>query len=206
MSALILASGAVTTALQDLELGTMSPSFKAMFKKKSSRDVIRHTLEGIAYAIRLPNLEPNPKGYSKPSFMCVSPSTGVPYKYLKGMDPFAECISGPGIAFYVYGGRYIFLCPKFWLGEMAPAISTCPPVSANRWTDGAAYMASYQTYVLIHELAHFYLGLESLGTFTVPSEIYPMNDCVGLGPAMSYRNPQNYQYYVACEKPPCNPV
>ena len=168
-----------------------------MFKRNNAQDPVRHILEGIAYAIRLPNLEPNPTVLSKPTFMCVGPNTGSPLHYLYGLDLSAQCAHGIGQAFYVMGGSYIFLCPTFWLAPVAPPTPACPSVFGNIWPESAAHVASYLTYVLIHELAHFYLGTGSLGMQSVPSEVYPINGCVALDRSNSIRNPQNYQYYVA---------
>ena len=170
-----------------------------MFKSDAAQDAVRLILQGIAYAVRLPNLGPNPKGQSRPSFMCVGPNTRTPFKYLYGLDLYAQCSLGAGQAFYVEGGSYIFLCPTFWNAPVAPPTPFCPSVFGNIWPESAAHVASYLTYLLIHELGHFYLGTESLGQHTIPSEVYPINGCVGLDMDSSRRNPQNYQYYVACK-------
>lgn len=56
---------------------------------------------------------------------------------------------------------------------------------------------AYQSYVLIHEIMHFYLQTHSLSGTTIPPEQYSLNGCVGLSPLHSLHNPTNFQIYMA---------
>lgn len=172
----------------------------ALFKDPKSSAYVRDVLRNIAYAKPLKGLEPNRKAPTAPRFMCLDSSTGSPFYYLKGMIPYLFCTQpGAGQAFYIGEGSYIFLCPSYWQGQIAPTLPNCPPLFHNHWPDIGASVGVYSTYLLIHEMVHFYLGMKSLGLYTDPPEVYPLNDCVGLNPGHSRRNPQNYQYYVACK-------
>ena len=90
------------------------------------------------------------------------------------------------------------MCPRFFTIAAAPRSKHCPKVTVeNRFERTGNLLADFQAYNLIHEMIHFYLGQESLGWDTQPMEKYPLNDCVGFDKFYSWRNPMNYQYYVA---------
>lgn len=61
----------------------------------------------------------------------------------------------------------------------------------------------YQKYMLIHEMVHFYLGSNTLGLESKPREEYDLNKCVAFSEALSLRNPQNYQAFVAMVEQRC---
>ena len=115
-----------------------------------------------------------------------------------GLDVWYDCHEpGAGQAFYIIDFSFIFLCPSFWAAPAAPSFPDCPSVRKNQWTGMGQYLANYESYLLVHEMVHFYLGGESLGMMTVPREAYLINDCVALSSFTSIRNPQSYQNYVA---------
>lgn len=114
-STLVLASGAISTALRDLEDAQKSSIFMALFKDPKSSAYVRDVLRNIAYAKPLKGLQPNRKAPTAPRFMCLDSSTGSPFYYLKGMIPYLFCTQpGAGQAFYIGEGSYIFLCPSYW--------------------------------------------------------------------------------------------
>ena len=194
------AVAALTPALNDVGLGLNSRhGFKALFKDGATSTYVRGILRGIATAQALTGLEPDPSVPSAPRFACVTPSTSSQHKFIE-IDLWKYC-SQPdaGQAFYLGASSYIFLCPSFWWGDVAPAVRTCPSVRSNRFLGSGEALGGYMTYLVIHEMVHFYLGKASLGPFTDPPEVYPINDCVALDPLDSVHNPQNYQFYVASE-------
>lgn len=193
------AMAALNPALQDVELGNKSPPYQALFKYGDAYTYVRGVLRGIASVQTKKDLQPDPHFPSAPRFACVTPDTKRFYKFLD-IDPYYECNQPEsGQAFYWSGSSYIFLCPSFWIGPIEPVGSNCPPIYSNHWQGGGEPLSQYLTYLLIHEMVHFYLGEASLGVFNNPPEIYPINSCVSLDPLNSLHNPQNYQFYVACE-------
>ena len=81
--------------------------------------------------------------------------------------------------------------------QPSPPRSFCPTVKRNRFVGEQTLLSEYRTYVLIHEMLHFYLGINTLSPSTVPREQYELNDCVALDKQDSLRNPANYQNYIA---------
>ena len=206
VNVLSLAGTALRPALNDLNdvrLGRDSKhGFRALFKDGATSTYVRGILRSIASAQPLMGLKPHPSVPTAPRFACVAPSTTSQYGFI-GFDAWIYChMPGAGLAFYVGGASYIFLCPRFWQYQIAPRKSNCPSVIYNqffsRGTSGDP-LSLYMTYMVIHEMVHFYLGSDSLGPGTYPPEIYPINGCVGLDPLDSVHNPPNYQFYVACE-------
>lgn len=201
------AVAALTPALNDVGLGLDSRhGFKALFKDGATSTYVRGILRSIASAQPLEGLKPDPSVPSAPRFACVTPSTISQYKFLE-VDPWKVC-SRPdaGQAFYYGGSSYIFICSSFWRGDVAPQRNTCPSVRQNQFLGGGEALGMYLTYLVVHEMVHFYLGKASLGAFTDPPEIYPINDCVALDPLNSVHNPQNYQFYVAMAQQGCTDV
>ena len=115
------------------------------------------------------------------------------------LDPYYACIHlSPEMGAYYYeGSSYIFLCPLFWVRQPEPMRSNCPRVIHNRFVGNRALLSDYKTYILIHEMLHFYLGGDSLTPHTLPAEKYELNECVALDTLDSLHNPSNYQYYIA---------
>ncbi len=194
------ALAALTPALNDVKLGADSRhGFKALFKDGATATYVNGILRSIASAQPSTGLAPHPSVPSKPRFACINPSTISQYSFLR-FDPWIFChLPGTGPAFYVGDSSYIMLCPSFWWIEMAPRKSTCPPVIRNEFFGSGLAFGYYMTYVIIHEMVHFYLGPASLGSHTNPPETYSINDCVALDSIDSVHNPSNYQYYVARE-------
>lgn len=197
---LSLAGAALRPALNDVGLGLDSKhGFRAMFKDGATSTYVRGILRSIASAQTLTGLEPDPSVPTAPRFACVGPGTTNQYTFLH-FDAWFYCHQpGVGAAFYVGGASYIFLCPQVWQHQIAPRKYTCPSVGYNKFLDSGKSLSLYLTYMVIHEMVHFYLGWDSLGPHSNPPEVYPINDCVGLDPLDSVHNPANYHYYVACE-------
>lgn len=191
---------ALTPALNDVGLGLDSRhGFKALFKDGATSTYVRGILRSIASAQPLKGLQPDPSVPSAPRFACVTPSTISQYKFLE-IDPWEICsLPDAGQSVYPVGSSYIFLCPSFWRGEVAPQKNTCPSVKRNQFLGRGEAVGMYLTYLVIHEMVHFYLGKASLGLYSNPPEVYPINDCVALDILDSVHNPQNYQFYVASE-------
>ena len=200
INVLSLAITAVRPALNDVRLGLNSKhGFRALFKDGATSTYVRGILRSIASAQPLTGLNPDPSVPTAPRFACVTPSTTSQYGFL-GFDAWFYCSQpGVGLAFYVGGASYIFLCPHFWQYEIAPRQKICPSVRYNQFLGRGDPLSLYMTYIVIHEMVHFYLGWDSLGPDSHPPELYSINDCVGLDPLDSVHNPPNYHFYVARE-------
>ncbi|CAF9921563.1 hypothetical protein IMSHALPRED_005205 [Imshaugia aleurites] len=207
VSVLTKALVALTPALNDVGLGLDSRhGFKALFKDGATSTYVRGILRSIASAQPLKGLQPDPSVPSAPRFACVTPSTISQYKFLE-IDPWEICsLPDAGQSVYPVGSSYIFLCPSFWRGEVAPQKNTCPSVKRNQFLGRGEAVGMYLTYLVIHEMVHFYLGKASLGLYSNPPEVYPINDCVALDILDSVHNPQNYQFYVAMVEQGCTKV
>lgn len=198
----------IAPALQDAALDHKSPIFNAMFKdgSASTKTFVHKILKNIASGAGALNLQPYPKIPTAPSFVCVTPYTTDLSKMI-GLDLWGLCTQpAAGQAYYVHEFPYIFLCPSFWRIPMAPSFPDCPSVRRNRWEGFGQGLANYASYLLIHEMVHFYLGESSTGGGTQPPEAYLINDCVGLSAYLSRHNPQNYQNYVACTDRPLSQI
>ena len=197
---LSLAGAALTPALNDVELGLDSKhGFRALFKDGATSTFVRGILRSIASARQLTGLHPDPSVPTAPRFACVAPSTTSQYWFLS-FDAWVYChLPNAGMAFYIGGSSYIFLCPQFWQYRIAPQKSICPSVRYNQFVGVGDPLGLYLTYMIIHEMVHFYLGWDSLGPESHPPEMYPINSCVGLNSFNSVHNPSNYHFYVARE-------
>ena len=155
-------------------------------------------LQNIYTSRSIRGLQPEPDLLSAPRFSCVTQATIHIYPWLE-VDPFYACrwlLSGAG-AYYQAGSSYIFLCPLFWSRQPAPTTENCPRVIHNRFVGNPALLSDYKTYILIHEMVHFYLGATTLTPYSFPSEKYQLNECVALDRDNSLLNPSNYQFYIA---------
>lgn len=185
--------------IDDLQAGINSRhGYKAWFKSNTSKDYIQRVLQNIHTVQSKFGLQPQPDLPTGPHFSCVGPNTSALYPWMR-LNPFYLCVTlFPGMkAFYYPGSSYILICPSFWSLQPWPSITSCPTVMDNLFVGSRAWLSDYQTYVLIHEMVHFYLGMNSLTLDTAPREQYELNDCVALGKVNSFRNPANYQHYLA---------
>ena len=155
-------------------------------------------LQNIYASKPIRGLQPDPGLLSAPRFACVTTSTIHLYPWVE-VDPYYACtwlLPGAG-AYYLAGSSYIFLCPLFWSLEPAPTRENCPRVIHNRFVGDGALLSDYKTYILIHEMVHFYLGATSLTQSSFPAEKYQLNECVALDRDNSLLNPSNYHFYIA---------
>ena len=189
----------LSAVINDLQSGINSRhGYKAWFKGNASSAYVQEMLQNIYTAQPKIGLQPLPHLQTGPRFLCVAPQTISHYPWMD-IDPFDYCASHyPGLdSFYYPGSSYIVICPVFWSVEPWPSRSFCPTVIHNRFVGNGALLSGYKTYILIHEMVHFYLGMNSLAMDTAPPEQYELNACVTLDKLNSIRNPANYQHYIA---------
>lgn len=197
------ARAAIPPAIRDAEkYGTRSLyGFKSMFKTDKAVPLVTTMLRNVAALKALPNLQPFPQYLQKPHFACATAESVHRYPFIP-YDPLISCEIGQVSSFYIGNTVYIFLCPTFWAlpshPEEPPITGCCPEVKNNAFKVYPGYeVYNYQSYVILHELVHFYLQLMSLSGLTIPPEQYSMNGCVGLDYVTSLLNPLNIQTYVA---------
>ena len=181
------------------------PRFTAMFKSTSMKWQVREMLELVMDHEEVRDLDPHPEKPSRPSLTCVEPDSARKFPWA-GPDLWLHCSGLPPFqglaAFSVLHGSYIFICPDFFKMPTSPnptGSHGCMSVRGNKFSGNMHTALAYQTYMLVHELLHIYLGVGSLGLETKPVEKYLPNELVGLGAYNSYRNPSNYQLYLSCE-------
>lgn len=199
--------GAMATlepALEDLKNGADSThGFKAFFKHDGAKEYVQDMLNSIRARESLPGLLPNPRTVLTPRFACAQEDSRSSYPWLlPGSDPWIVCRSGRSPAFYTFTTAYIWICPNFFRIPTKPNDikgRDCPIVRDNQFIGHAAHFLDYQTYIVIHELVHFYLQSQSLTGITYPLEQYSLNNCVALIPLHSLHNPTSYQAYIASE-------
>lgn len=197
-----LIGGALATlpaVINDLQAGTNSRhGYKAWFKSNDSSAYIQGLLQDIYTGQPRIGLQPQPDLLTGPRISCVTPATVDLYPWMR-FDPFWACVThSPAAGAYYYSrSSYILICPYFWSMQPYPLRSFCPTVIHNRFVGNRGSLSAYQTHILIHEMVHFYLGLNSLTLETTPPEQYELNDCVALDTVNSLRNPSNYQNYLA---------
>ena len=158
------------------------------------RRILMDAFTGIAVQ---PSVAGNPP--ASPQAVCVS-SPGQ-LQILRGqslVDMYIECTKRPSVHMYILtGGSLIVACPSFFNIPIAPAPgpSDCLPVNRflNRFLGPGRQLIEYQIYVLLHEIAHYYIYAASQTRF----DHYDVATCFHLGPLESSQNAQNYAFYVA---------
>ena len=89
---------------------------------------------------------------------------------------------------------FTFICPDFTNLPSIPPSDGCPEVLRGKWLSGGFNMAFSQVTILVHELAHIYLGKECL-----TPEVYDMNPAMRLRPEAAVRNAQNYALFIGSQ-------
>lgn len=175
--------------------------FKAMFKTDNAVPAVTTMLQKVAALTALPGLLPYPQYPQKPRFACATLESVHTYPFIP-FDPLITCEIGRVAAFSVSSTAYIFLCPVFWRlpshPEEPPLTGLCPEVKNNAFiVYPGSEVYNFQSYIIIHEIVHFYLQSMSLSGLTHPPEQYTLNGCVSLDPLTSLLNPLNIQTYVS---------
>ena len=126
-------------------------------------------------------------------------------------EPLQRCAETRVASFWAIDTAIVFFCPRFLTLGAQPVFTPggpkdiyCPLVHNNVFLGQSSPLVNYQSYDLVHKLAHLYLQRGGLNEETVPKEVLDWNSCVGLGWAPfeggpSVRNPFSLVYYVACE-------
>ena len=179
-------------------MGTRGPhGFTAFFKNDKATSSVLKVLSDLDALGPFRGKDSYPLRLQRPVFACVKADSE---RFGSLYDPL--CMMTENEAFTVPGFKYVFLCPRYFtnpISPVGPAGKNCLKVANNAFVrDGKeGHLIIAQNYILLHELVHFYLGKATLGSRTVPKEVYFSNDCVGLSPGDSLRNPQSYVLFIA---------
>ena len=95
------------------------------------------------------------------------------------------------ISFSPLGSNVVVLCPAFWSLDNVPNREYCPvPPPAFESSPSDLLLQFNQRSVLIHELAHMYLGLSVLRKVSYAAEA-----AIGLSAADSIKSPSNFALF-----------
>ena len=203
--AITLAQRTMVRPLLDVQLGLASPhGYNAMYKSNIFENFLHGLMTNI---LHLSNTYAAGRA-QEPVFVCAKPN--MEQKFNIGYDPLDRCTETGVASFWAKDTALVFLCPSFTTLAFQPALSPdgpkdiyCPVVQNNVFLGQSDPMVKYQSYELVHQLAHLYLQDVGLTSETEPKEVMDWNSCVGLGwtpleGGASVRNPRNLVYYVAC--------
>jgi len=136
-----------------------------------------------------------------PTFVCVTtPGTLVNDPGVG--DYYDFCRENPGVVMdYPGGNQYIAVCPSFFTIGLPPLPppNNCLTVNSitNRFRGNGAKLSHFQLWVLLEEIAHYYIKAGKGQT----TDVSDVNRCAHLGIKKSLGNASNYLYYVASEFP-----
>ena len=191
-------------AIQDTKSETPSAAYKTFFKTKNYNRTVRRVLSDIASGKPLASkLDSNPR---TPRFVCVTGPDIVRFQVVnKFYDVYDDCRVNPRRA-TVYNSAlsHIFICPNFFNKFIhSQPQRNCPTVDrvTNKFIGDIAGLIQSQPYVLLHELARFYVGPPS--TENTQLEVYDWNGATTLEAREATVNAQSYVLYAASVEADC---
>lgn len=195
---------AVHQALADIPNGRYSHyGLWALFKSNENFSQVRQMLQDLVVLKPMPNVYRNlVKQASSPVIVCISKDHEVgPIRSWWEICHTHKATT----AFYALTSAGILLCPLFFRLPVAPepekSAILCPIVRKNRYVGSSRELYAFQSYTLLHELIHFYLGDENLAS-KAGHETYEPNALVALSAPDVRRNPRAYEYYITCTSYP----
>ena len=135
-----------------------------------------------------------------PTFVCVSEDMQQSYWFSIGQGPYDLCVrTQNALAIHDEFLNVIYLCSAFLALPERPTGRNCPSIDtiSNTFQGNNKTFFQYQTYVVVHELVHYYSEGQDLDLASDPPETYDWNACVALSAEASIRNPNNFKIYVA---------
>lgn len=140
-----------------------------------------------------------------PRFVCVTGPDIVRFQVAnKFYDVYDDCRLNPRRAsVYKSGLNYIFICPNFHRSVPPQPQRTCPTVDpeTNKFVGDITGLVQSKPYVLLHELAHFYVVPPS--TEDTQFEVYDWNEASALEAREAKLNAQSYVLYAASVEAGC---
>ena len=197
----------VQTALEDLynvlqlaiwetHYGITSAPYRAFFKSSYYETVVDQILSSISIGVPI-RLESEQR-MLVPSLVCaLKPDTVVVDEAGQEFDIFDICKENPTwTVMYYPNTSSIFICYLFFLMPTLPAAGHCPTVNeaTNQFEGDFGAFWQSQVYMLLHEMAHFYIG----ATFEDGvDERMDWNYAFSLSPHDAVCNALNYVLFVA---------
>lgn len=204
--AITLAQTTMIRPILDVERAIASVhGYTAMYKTNIIKPFLQNLMTSI---LHLPSTKAAGRDQN-PTFVCAKPD--MEQRYDIGYDPFVRCERTEVTSFWAKDTAYVFICPSFTLLPFQPVFTPggpqdiyCPVVQNNAFLGQSDPLVRYQSYDLVHQLAHLYLQDGGLTSETEPKEVMDWNGCVALGwtpieGGPSVRNPFNLVYYAACK-------
>ena len=176
--------------VRDAQKGIKSThGFWALFKSDDNRQFVTDVFESIANGA--PTYPSAANGEYRPTLLCASEhSPDIPETVHQ------NCAWGP-TANYVSTdhSNVIIVCPEWW-EQRREAPLQCPHVLRNgKMMPPGMNLADHKIGILIHELAHVYVGLRAPEDFP---ERYRLEECVNLSKEESIENASSYAFYASC--------
>ena len=137
-----------------------------------------------------------------PTFICASQPEWALSQNPEIGDYFYWCGNHTDVVMdYQGGSQFLVICPQFWsIGlPMFPHEYTCLSVNkvTERFRGTGAQISHFMIWVVLEELAHFYINAGRGNT----RDVSAVNDCVKLGWREALWNAASYMYYVASKRP-----
>ena len=199
-------------ALEDIHNGLRSRyGLRAMFKSNENVAKVKQMLQNLVILRPMANVmrdDIKNRVTSSPVFVCLTKGSevdGLSTEEQKSMDHlYNTCLNNTSYAMALEPTAHIVLCPIFFRFLVAPpptksAAIFCPIVPGNKYRGNFDQLFTFQSYFLLHELIHFYLGEAN---HPPEEEVYDANGLVSLNAAESLKNPRAYEYYITCKSPP----
>lgn len=196
---------ALKPAIQDAIVSQHTPSatFKTFFTYASTATYVTRLLTNISIGSSIYEPDASGLGIGQPSsgspiFFCAT-GPGQAINSDHTIDDYDNvCADNPGIVMdYPGGSPYIVVCPSFFTIRLPalPPPNNCIAVnhSVNRFLGSGAKMSHFQIWVLLEEIAHYYINAGKGKTVDVDD----INKCARLSARASLSNANNYLYYVA---------
>lgn len=183
-------------AMWETHYGAASAPYQAFFKTTDYAMIVEEELKAVS--IGMPLRLDHGKGILKPRIVCaLKPDTVIFHKAGQDVDVYDVCKRDSTSTVMHYPETSdIFICSLFFQVPPLPSIGGCPTVNeaTNKLEGSFAGFWLSQTYFLLHEILHFYIGA------TVElrmDEIMDWNYAVSLPGPNATLNALNYVLFVA---------
>ncbi|MCJ1482537.1 hypothetical protein MMC06_002703 [Schaereria dolodes] len=201
------AQSALRIAISDANLGIQSHhGFNSFFKTDGNVEYIENILTKMSKGTPIMVKDGVEEVQVSPTFVCVSEDMQQSYWFSIGQGPYDLCVrTQNALAIHDEFLNVIYLCSAFLALPERPTGRNCPSIDtiSNTFQGNNKTFFQYQTYVVVHELVHYYSEGQDLDLASDPPETYDWNACVALSAEASIRNPNNFKIYVAAVQQGC---
>lgn len=189
---------ALRPAMRDTYLSPTSAPFTAFFKDSQYIPFVTRVLSDIANGTALASKADSTP--TTPQLVCVTGPNIVKFQVKNSFhDVYDDCQQNPlWASIYHSGLNYVFICPLFFASAIpSRPMSRCPTIDSvtNEFSGDLNGLIQYKPYILLHELAHFYVVPPS--TENTQFEVYDWNAAFALEAKRAVLNAQSYVLYVA---------